>query len=769
MNRPISLSISILLFMLLTACNAIPNISANPVASSDNGVAQVGLTPQETVETFLDAWASESFETMHSLLSPRSVAIYPLDEFSEQYTSAHSDMGFSDVSYTIHDVQVQGTSAAVNYDVDITTDTFGTISDEGRTIRLVQENGGWTLAWSPMDIINGMTANVRLDSNRTFDQRGNIYDTNGQLLVNETGTTYAVRLVLSDMLNVDDCTALLSRVMLRPTTYFTSLYINYQAADSAFFVGEIDEVTHNRYRADLDAVCGTNIDIPLIGAKILPQVGRTYFGHGAAAHITGYLGRVPVENLNYWVGRGYSETDLVGLSGIEFTFQDELSGVPDQSLRLIDSSSGVPLRSFGSSSGSEAASVTLTIDRDLQWNTAQAFIDAWNYAGPNWVTRATGGAAVVMDVNSGAILSMFSFPTYDPRIFLPGSGYFVTSTVGADAFAQIDDASTNNDFLPLGPALRNRAYGEQYSPGSVFKILSTLAAADSDTWQADEIFECNLIWEGQRYGDSLEFREDWRVVEEMDAAGPITMSTALTTSCNPFFWEVGMLMYDEQPNMLHNYAEGWGFGQPTGIENLSGEAEASGINPIPASPGIAANNVIGQGDTQVTALQMARLVAAVANGGTLYQPYIVQQVGGTDGDPVLETFEPIVAGQLDVTPEALRITQEGMCNVPIDTDFGTSTLIFGDNPIPPSYTSCGKTGTAQASTAPNSWYVAYAPADNPQVAIAVVVPNSREGSQVSAPIVRRILDLYFGGAVAEFPDWWVEPYVPVDLPQGVGG
>ncbi|MGB7341268.1 MAG: penicillin-binding transpeptidase domain-containing protein [Phototrophicaceae bacterium] len=765
MKRLTQFMLSLFLCSLLAACDTLPSLN-NPLSSDNTGdiVAQAADTPQQTVENFLNAWQQEEFAIMHNLLHPRSIEIYPVDAFVDLYTDTHADIGFTGVAYTINEVQLQGDSAAILYDVELDTATFGQIIDAERTMRLVDDNGIWKIAWSPMDIINGMTANVRLDPSRIFPPRGNIYDANGQLLVNQNGTTYGVIMRLSDMLNEDECTALLSRVMLRPISYFNALYIDYRAGDTAFFVGEIDSEIYERNRGELERLCATNIDVELIGSKIRPRVGRTYFGHGAAAHITGYVGFV--SDVEYWRGRGYSDTDLVGSAGVEFTYQDQLAGVPEQSLRLIDSS-GVTLRELGTATGTSSTSVTLTIDRELQWHTAEAFIDAWNYAGINWATRATGGAAVVMDVNTGAILSMFSFPTYDPAIFFPDSNYWSTSTEYAGASAQIQRATSNGRFLPVGPATINRAYTEQYAPGSVFKIMSTLAAADSGTWGQDQLFNCELTWDGSSYGDTGGIREDWRVVEGRDAAGEITMSTALTTSCNPFFWQVGSLMYQERPNLLVNYLRNWGFGEPTRMIGLSIEAEAPGIIPQPDDVTVAINNVIGQGDTQVTAVQMVRLVAAVANGGTLYEPYLVQEVGTGSDNP--QTIQPVVEGQLDVSETALQVTIAGMCQVPINIEFGTSTSSFGDSRTPPSYTSCGKTGTAQTLDAPNSWYVAYAPADNPQIAVAVVVPNSREGSEVSAPLVRRILDHYFNGPIAEYPIWWEGEYVPVAVPQGVGG
>jgi penicillin-binding protein 2 len=757
-----------MMICLLVACDALPN-PTNPESQSVE-IQQAGLNPQEVVETFLTAWASEDFATMHSLLSPRSVEIYSFEDFQAQYANAHGDIGFSGVSFTIDDVQEQGTSAAITYDVLLDTSVFGEIPDEGRTMRLVRDGDTWQIAWSPMDIINGMTANVNLDPNRDFEARGNIYDRNGHYLVQETGSSVGLIMRLSDMRGETECTELLSRVTLRPISYFNALYVDYRAFDTAFFVGEINLEIYNRYANDLQTFCATDLEIDLVGSKVPVRSGRSYFGNGAAAHITGYTGYIPSDSGGQiWRDRGYDDRDIVGLAGVEYTYQDILAGTPDQSLRLIDSS-GVILRTLGSAEGTSPSPIQLTIDRELQWATAQAFIEGWNYAAGNWVTRATGGAAVVMDVNTGAVLSMFSFPTYDPRIFNPTSGYYETATTFSSAGQQISMATSNYPYLPLGPAIINRAYTEQYAPGSVFKIISTLAAGDSGIWQRDELFDCQLLWEnGAEYGDTQPVREDWRLTDEYEPAGEITMAEALTTSCNPFFWEIGALMYRQgSPNMLHDYAMQFGMGERTGLIGLSAEREASGNIPEPAGVDVALNNVIGQGDTQVTALQMARLVSAVANGGTLYRPYLVQQIGGIDGAPLIERIQPEAIGDLGISQEALDIAREGMCGAPSNERLGTSYSIFDGSRVRPSYTSCGKTGTAQTTIAPNAWYVAYAPADNPVIAVVVIVPNSRHGSEVSAPIVRRIMDVYFGGEIAPFPSWWNEnEYVPVEPPQGI--
>jgi penicillin-binding protein 2 len=754
----------IMLMVLVTAaCNPLPGLF-NPDQAGEpvEVIQQAGRSPEETVQTFLNAWNVQDLQTMYGLISPRSAAVYPLDRFSEQYTITDAELRFQGLEYEILSVELQGTSAAVSYNLTLVSRTFGAIEDQGRIMRLVQESGGWQIAWTPMDIINGMTATVRVEANRRFPPRGDILDRSQQPLVDENGATTAILLSEQDMSSEEDCINVLAEAMVRPIPYFRRLFLDY-SPETLFFAGEISPERYAAYQDQLINACGLGIDDPVFGSKVRQTSGRAYYGNGAAAHITGYIGSVPADRLQEWVNRGYNARDIVGLAGIEFAYQDQLAGTPEQILRLSDSG-GVSLRELGGATGSDPVSVQLTIDRNAQVAMAQAFNDAWNYALNNWSGLATGGAGVMIDVNTGGILAMFSYPTYDPRIFYGDSWYYSTQTVFASAGQQIARAATPDQFLPVGPALINRAISEQYSPGSTFKIVTELAAADSRIWERDQLFNCELTWNGRQYGDALELREDWRASLGWEEAGEISMTTALATSCNPFFWQVGALMFQRDNSLLVNYARLIGLGSGTGLIGLG--VEANGNIPTPSDITSALNNAIGQGNTQVTALQMARLVATIANGGTLYRPYIVQRVGGFEGEEPLESFEPQALASLNVRPDALAIVQEGMCATTTDRDFGTSYYVFEDAP----YSSCGKTGTAQSGAiAPHSWYVAYAPADDPQIAIAVVVTNSREGSEVAAPIVRRVLDRYFDAPLADFPDWWQEEYVPLEAPQGVSG
>lgn len=742
-----------LLLSGLAACSAIDAVSATRQGSAEGAGQQTGRTPESTLRTFLEAWNRQDYQAMYTLVSPRSGVTYSFNTFSELYEETATVFTLDAVSYEIHSTRIQGTSAAIRYDVRFETEVFGEIEDMDRTIHIVQEAGGWQIAWSPMDVINGMTSNVTLTPDRRFAPRANIYDVEGRPLVQQNGRLYSLYIREADIRDTDGCIDLLATTMLRPSSWFVSLFADY-LPDAYFYVGEIDPARYEARETDFNNLCGMNIDAPFLGSKVRQIAGRNYYGHGAATHITGYVGRVPSDSLSFWQAQGYASTDLVGLTGIENEYERQLAGRPEQFLRLVDST-GASLRELATARGEPPVPVTLTVDREMQLLLAESFNDAWNASTLDWASVATGGAGVVLDVETAAVRALFSYPTFDPRIFNP------TSTYSQNIERELQWATRGNPFLPVGSALSNRAISEQYAPGSTFKIISLLAAADADIWQPNEMFQCDLFWYGNRYGDTQEVREDWRVVLEYPPAGRISMAQALTTSCNPFFWEVGGLMFQQSSNLLAEYSQRFGMGVRTGLSEL-GYNEAAGVIPQPNSATVALNNVIGQGDTQVTTLQMARLVAAVANEGRLYEPYIVAQVGGRDGAPLTTEAEPRMLRELGVTEEALRVTLQGMCDVPVNEELGTAYSVFADA----SYTSCGKTGTAQTGVAPHSWYVAFAPANDPEIAIAVVVPNSREGSEVAAPIVRRFLDGYFGVEPADWPDWWSTEYVPLAAPQG---
>jgi len=722
------------------------------VAFGIAGSIQAQNSPQEVVEAFLTAWNAQDYATMYNYIHPESQEQYDATAFAEQYTMIANTLQLTGVSYTIQNVHLQGETAAVTYDAVLESVRFGTIADAGRIMRIVNTPEGWKIAWSTMDIFDTLLDAELLQVQAQPRQRAAIYDRNGLVLAADGGTTVALYSQQQRMADPSACIWLLGEIgripILRLERRFAELL-----PDTIFFLAEIPLEIYEEQSAALNEICGvgqTNADVFLSA----PQ--RTYYLGNGVAHVAGYMRQVnPEEQADYGAGA------LVGDGGIEGAYQDILAGEPEKVIRIIDPQ-GIELREFAGASGRDPAPVITTIDRNLQHITVQALSDAFNYATPNWGSVSTGGAAVVLDVHTGAILALVSYPLFNPNLFNPAS-------MTSDIPTALDQQVYNH---PLSP-LSNRVTQEQYFPGSVYKIVTLAAILNEGLIAPGETFYCDLEWHGQEFDDTLERRRDWRVIDDMPAAGDVTPAEALMTSCDPFFYQYGALLFrDVGSETLTNYARRMGLGRTYGINGVL--IEAPGLLPIPDSAEDAINEAIGQGDVAVSPLQMAVAVAAVANGGIVYRPYLVQQVGGMDGAPITETAEPEILRQLDFNPGVLEAIQEGMCGVVNNEELGTAWGRFHNWPphgyvdITANYTVCGKTGTASTDLYPHAWFVAYAPAENPEIAIVVMVEQSREGSQIAAPIVRRILDDYFGEPRAAFPDWWQQSYLPLEVPEDVG-
>lgn len=730
---------------LMTACDSVllPGDSIVTVTPPAPVSQVTSLEPADVLEDFVAAWSGEDYEAMYRLIAGRSQELYPRQIFINRYTEAHSEMSFAGVAHDLKAVSYQGNTAVLAYDAVIESPTFGRIRDDDRTLRMIDE-GGWKIAWSPMDIFDALSTKARLRDDPQFPVRANIYDRNNQALAEEGGQVVSLFVTQQDMNGVDDCLDTLAVVTRQQINTMRNVFAGY-LPETLFHIAEIDPERYERFRNALESDCG------VFGAEdgfsnLLSYRTRRYYGHGIATHVVGYIGPVPFEQLQFWQSRGYQESDQVGRAGIEYAYEETLAGKPRRTLHIV-AQGGQVIRELTTAEGQAPRSVTLTIDRDLQEITAQAMADAVNAALANWGGITLGGAIVALDVNSGEVLAMASYPGFDPHIFSPDTRYNV-----ANQTARLN-RDTRNPFT-------NKATAEQYTPGSVYKIVTLLAAASEEgIWDKESQFNCEVEWYGQeRYGDARPVRYDWRLLENKPATGPVSMSGALTTSCNPFFWEVGARMFERDPNLQARYAEMLGFGSPTGISDLGVEAAGDVARPVNTEESTEAiNNAVGQGNVSVTALQMAQLTAVVANGGTLWQPYIVGHIGapGTTGYQIVN--QPTVIRQLELNAEALQIVRKGMCDVTTVEDLGTAWFVFQDTP----YTICGKTGTAETAGQPNAWFVAYYPADDPQIAFAGVMANSREGSEVVAPMIRRIVDDHEEVYRFPFPEWWQGTFTPL--------
>lgn len=719
-------------------------VVASGLGSGALALAQPANTPEAVAAAFLDAWGSRDYATMYSYLSPPSQQEFPQPIFEARYQQTSAIIGLTGVGYVINSTHMQGLSAAINYDIVIQSSIFSSIDDPGRTMRLVRVNDRWGVAWSSMDIFAALAGDSTLTTSGRPRRRANIYDRNGNVLAEEGGSVvYFISNKNAMTGGVENCLDLLARTMRESRRVLAALFANY-LPETDFFIGEMDIDTYTANRQELSSICG-------LGNAPTRQT-RRYYGRNALTHVVGYIGQIPSERLDEFSARGYGAGDLIGLYGVERQYEETLAGQPERVLRIVEPG-GTTLREFASAAGTTPTPVTLTLDRRLQLITVQALTDAYNYAANSW-SRAdisTGAAAVILDVNSGAIRALASYPLVNPAIFNPDLD--LISSTRALAIQQVVADSRR--------PLNNRVTQEQYFPGSVYKLITAAAVLNEGLVDPDDIFECELEWDGTGVGDTLPSRTDWRATDGLPAAGPLTPAEAIMASCNPFFWQYGAELFREVgPNALVDYSQRMGMGTLYTVNTILPGAQGNLANPTNATAAI--NNAIGQGDLAIPPIQMAVAVTAIANGGTVYQPYLVQQVGGVDGTETSFTAQPQIMNILDFEPGVLETIQEGMCGVPVNRNLGTAEWVFRGI----SYTLCGKTGTAQAGGYPVAWFVAYAPRVNPEIAIVVMVERSREGSEIAAPIVRRILDDYFNTTRAPFPDFWLEEYVPLNIPEG---
>jgi cell division protein FtsI/penicillin-binding protein 2 len=273
----------------------------------------------------------------------------------------------------------------------------------------------------------------------------------------------------------------------------------------------------------------------------------------------------------------------------------------------------------------------------------------------------------------------------------------------------------------------------------------------------EQQFPCSREWFGGQYGDSREFRTNWNTENE----GIMNGQMAIVRSCNPYYWQMGVELEGFDPFLLPEYSRMMGLGVRTGIQGVQ---EETGRIPDPDyrssqnqtwTIADTLNLVIGQGDSAVNPLQVARMIAVIANGGNLVTPYLVNEISLIGEEPSY-VHEPQIT-PLDLDQQVLADVREAMCAVTANPS-GTASFVYEAWYDFQNYAVivCGKTGTAQSGggTEPHAWFGAFAPSEDPQIAIAVVVENSCEGSEVASPIVRRIVEIYYGLPKSQWPPLW---------------
>jgi penicillin-binding protein 2 len=709
----------IILFLVaagLAACNGGGILSPGATKTSSLPTAQVTIVPapdaNTALRTFLDAQVTGNYPTMYAMLSQASQAAISQADFASRYTADLDSMSAGSTSYNILSSLTNPQSAQAAFHVVYHTALFGDIARD-INVNLVLENGGWKLQWEDGLILPELAGGKKLAATHVPPARGDIYDRNGNAIVTQMDAD-AIGLVAGSV-DSDHEGALMNALFrltgIRPET-IRSLYEN-TASNDYVPVGE----------ASADAVNKSGIS-GYSGVTLNPYTSRFYIPN-TAPHAIGYTLFISKENLDMYKRLGYNGSERVGFEGIEKWGENYLHG-RDQASLYVD---GAPSNVLAKTDSQPADSIYMTIDNDLQQQ-AQAAMDG------------LPGAAVVMEVKTGKILAIVSSPSYDPNLY---------------------DGKNFNNQWGLMPMLNdldqptfNRATQGQYPLGSVFKIITTAAALESGVFTKDSTLDCeytyteipNVTLYDWTYQDcQLEKQQTGNNTcskTNSQPSGMLSLPQGLMRSCDPWFYHIGYTLYSTEggkyADAISSMARAFGLGKATGIGQV---AEATGNIPDPTDGLDATSIAIGQGKVLVTPLQVASFISAVANGGTLYRPQLVDKVQPVSGDPI-NAFKPQSDGTLPVSAANLAIIQSAMHDV-ASNPRGTGYYTLGNFAI----TTAAKTGTAESNAVePNAWFAGYslenAP-NKPDIAVVVLVSNKGEGAIWAAPIFRRIMEIYFFG------------------------
>ncbi|MFO0754611.1 MAG: penicillin-binding protein 2 [Thermodesulfovibrionales bacterium] len=554
-----------------------------------------------------------------------------------------------------------------------------------------------------------LSENNRLRILKTPAPRGIIYDRNGTPLVKNI-PVFSVSISLEDLKGVD-IDALSGLLGITRQEIEEKVH---RRENSPFIPVKLKQGLNFEEIAHIEA---RKSDFP--GLFVETEVGREYLFGKTGAHIIGYLGKITTAQMEKPDLKYFPPDALLGQWGVEALYDSQLRGTPGERVIEVDAL-GRELRLIQQRPAVKGSDITLSIDINIQ----QAVEDAFG---------EKAGALVAIKPDSGEVLALESLPSFDPNVFSRGIRY-------QDWKELIED--------PKKPML-NRALQSQYPPGSTFKIVTSIAALEENAIEPERRIACSG---GISYGK-------WSFgCWKKGGHGSVDFHRSLVESCDTYYYEVGRRLGIDT---IHKYATMLGLGKETGLNLLI--RERKGI--IPSTEwkmkrtqqqwylGETYNAAIGQGYVTVTPIQMAKMMATVASGGNIYDLTLVK---GAENKPV---------GKVGLRPETLRLVKEalaGVVNEPGGTAHSSQSamVVIG-----------GKTGTAQVigkkkaageKFEDHAWFVAFAPVDAPEIALAVFVEHGGHGGSAAAPVAKKAIEAYFGPRLAP-------PASPAPAPGGAEG
>lgn len=438
---------------------------------------------------------------------------------------------------------------------------------------------------------------------------------------------------------------------------------------------------------------------------------REYDSASVAPHIIGTVGPIYAEDWDTYKDKGYSYNDKVGKSGIEKACESDLRGTDGVITYSVDSK-GKILSSEITKEPVPGNTVRLTLDKNVQLSAQSALIDTIKQLNKDGIS-VNAGAAVALNVKTGGVVAAVNCPTYTYEQY------------------QTDYQSLAKD--TKNRPLFDRAFNGTYPPGSTFKPAVACAALQEGVITRDEQICCTRTYR---------YFKDYQP-HCMHTHGNISLISALSKSCNYYFFETGRRLGITKMN---EYCLGLGLGDYTGVE----VPESKGTLAGPGSrsewyEGYTISAAIGQSDNAFTPLQLATYTAAIANSGVRYKTTLIDKVVSYSQDTVVRQNKPTVYKTVTLDKSVVNTVKEGMLSV---TEDGTGSRIFRDYPI----TVGGKTGTAQTATgADHTVFIAFAPYDDPEIAVAVVIEHGKYGTY-SGGLLKSIFNAYFFTELQNYSD-----------------
>ena len=728
----------IVILTFLTSCSGGSGIPIFPTETPlpQPIVTVVGAPDADAaLRAYLDAFKADDYNTMYGLISKVSQDNITLEDFARRNRDALIEMSAGSFDYEILSSLVSPYSSEVAFRITYHTALVGDIQRE-MIARFTLDNNAWKLQWDDSLILPELAGGNVLRMDYSTPSRGNIYDRDGDVLAAQSDA-HAFYIIPGNVTD-ESRDVLLSEVWRLCGKSMDALAQEIFNTPAQFPIRLCEASTQESERIRSVFPSGLGWE---------DYNTRYYFQQGVGSNIIGYTTFISEEDMETYRRLGYAQDARVGADGIERWAEDYLAGQRGGDLYVINPTTGQPVTKIGEREPVPADSVYLTIDNNLQFY-AQKAIEGFT------------GAAVVLELDTGRVLAMATSPTFDSNIFF--------SPYGQDRYAELAQR--------LDTPFLNRAAQGQYPLGSVFKIITMAAGMESGLFLPESTWDCQYDW--TRLNDRIRYDWTWdhcqdriQAGNECDTSdskpsGVLTLPQGLMRSCNPFFWEIGYVLdQNNRRNDIANMARAFGLGSLTGIEQIT---EASGQIIDPPSVIDVINQTIGQGDVQVTPLQVARFIAAIGNGGTLYRPQVVEKIEPVDGSAAKLVFTPEANGTLPVTPERLKVIQDAMWEV-VHNPLGTANFRLRGLRIPVA----GKTGTAESGSGePHAWFAGYTMAGEssglPDIAIAVILENQGEGSDWAAPVFQRIVETYYLGSPQTIY-WFESNFGVTETPTPFGG